>query len=697
MYAAASDTGSADFSRIVADPQSSAMGDSIVYAPPSAAVMVSNPAAITSLYQAKLSLTDTLLSDGVDYRFIGIAFPTKSASFGVAVSYFSYGNNSAGIYQGTDSPKNMQAIISGALPLRHEYPVTEDYGSVGASVKMLQSSVGGNTAQSLAADVGILSRLSGSSPFTASIAVKNIGGKLTFPAQSVSLPLTAAAGIKYEKASWSDLVLTADVSRLLTDGTAGAGAGISFSPVYPVTLRGGWKQSTDNMSSGFGGGVGLDFNDFSLNYTRIPSKDLSFVNQWGIDIAFGKIVRPDIAYNHYLTYHFEIAKDKYNKKDYLAARQELEEILSLYPDHQGSKEYLVLIGQALDDFEKQRMIGISRWLTRARVAFSRNDLLQARRYYNYVLGVDPENTEAVEGLSRIEESARQLRSAQGTVGKKAELLKLWDESIAYYRNGNYVEAKEGFKKYLVLNPSNKEAQRFVDEIEVQVQKITLLQTNDLFVKGVELYDQGQYRDAVKYFNAVVMALPARTDAQWYADQCQKLIASEEKKISAAQQEQSKEKIKDKVKDQIDAAYMRAVSQYQSGDYDEALKSFTATRDTAVKYPGFEKTAMNAKNYITIINSQYAEKEYKSGVALFQDKKLESAAVAFRKALAYNMDHAAAREELARVSESLSQQFYEQGMKAYTAGNLVNAKECFNKSLYYKPDKSESLRALERMK
>jgi Tfp pilus assembly protein PilF len=53
--------------------------------------------------------------------------------------------------------------------------------------------------------------------------------------------------------------------------------------------------------------------------------------------------------------------------------------------------------------------------------------------------------------------------------------------------------------------------------------------------------------------------------------------------------------------------------------------------------------------------------------------------------------------MSRVSEYLAGKYYEEGMSTFTQGDLDKAKELFKKSLFYKPDKAESLRALERIK
>lgn len=692
---------SAAFLQITADPRSAVMGDSIAYAPDSPAVMLSNPAALTSIYQAKISLTNMPLGAGIDYGFAGIVLPRRSLNVGFGASYLSYGSiqsyDATGASLGSVSPKDMALVLSGAVPLRHDHPMVEEYASVGANLKFIQSTLAGHSARALTADVGALFRIPGSERFSGSFAVKNIGGSLRYVHQDDALPTMAALGAKYSRPSWRNLVVTADLSQTFEDGILGLGAGVSCTPVYPVTVRAGWKHAVDNNYAGMRAGLGFDFNDFSIHYGLISAKEFSIVHQLGLDLAFGAIVRPDVAYNHYLTYHFEIARDKYRRKDYLAARQELEEILSLYPDHGPSKEYLIKIGQALDEIDKQRMVGISRWLSRARTAIERNNLLRARRYYKYVIGVDPSNEEAMEGLAAIDTQVIWLRRQQELRDKKEEIDRLWNESVAYYRSGNYVEAKNGFNKYLELNPSNQEAGRYLGQINAQLQQITTLQTNDLFAKGVELFEQGNYRDAVRYFNAVAIALPSRMDAQQYLERSNAILAAQDVKETQAQQDQGREQAREKAVAQIHADFDRAVILYRGGDYDEALKTFTEIRDAAVRQPRMEKVVTAAKNYLTLIREQYAEKEYKAGLARESAGDIEGAIGSFRAALNYNPAHAAARMDTDRVADVLAQQYYEKGMKAYTAGDAETAKSSFKKSLSFKPDKAESLRALERIK
>jgi Tfp pilus assembly protein PilF len=54
-------------------------------------------------------------------------------------------------------------------------------------------------------------------------------------------------------------------------------------------------------------------------------------------------------------------------------------------------------------------------------------------------------------------------------------------------------------------------------------------------------------------------------------------------------------------------------------------------------------------------------------------------------------------ELDRIKKDLSTRYYEQGMEYFSRSEMSKAREMFRKSLSYEPDKTESLRALERIK
>ncbi|MHB9155738.1 MAG: tetratricopeptide repeat protein, partial [Endomicrobiales bacterium] len=215
--------------------------------------------------------------------------------------------------------------------------------------------------------------------------------------------------------------------------------------------------------------------------------------------------------------------------------------------------------------------------------------------------------------------------------------------------------------------------------------------NDLFVKGIDFYDTGNYREAMRYFNAVVIASPQRNDAQELVLDCQAKIREEEERAKAEDLALKQGKIKN----EVEAAYNTALQLYDNGDFEEALRAFTRSRDLAQRHE-FPKYADNSRNYIISSRTALGERHYRRGFDYFKRNLLDSAAEEYRKVLEFNPDHTSARAELDRLSDELAQRHYEQGMRAFTNGEKEKAKELFRKSLSYKPDKLESLRALERI-
>jgi tetratricopeptide (TPR) repeat protein len=412
----------------------------------------------------------------------------------------------------------------------------------------------------------------------------------------------------------------------------------------------------------------------------------------GIDIAFGGISNPRIAYDHYLNYYFERARDKYEHRDYIAARQELEDILTVYPDHLLSKEYLEKIGQSLDVIEQQQEVKIDRLLRKAMVAFSENNLAKASRYYRLVLRMDPENATAIEGLGNIEEFVQSFKENDQQKGNKTEIEQRFEEAEALYRKGEYVQAREKFEELIAVAPDNLQAHKYLEEINSQLAKITALQINDLYLKGVDFFNKGDFREAMKYFSAVSIAAPERLDAQGYLVECQNNIKQEEEKKNSREIAQKQ----DKIREEVSSAYNVALQLYENGNYEEAVKAFARSKELAVQYD-FDKYVEDSRKYISASKNAIAEKHFKQGFEYAQKNKIESAAYEYRKSLENNPDHASAKAELERISNTLSQQYYEQGMNVFARGETEKAKELFKKSLYYKPDKLESLRALERIR
>ena len=467
------------------------------------------------------------------------------------------------------------------------------------------------------------------------------------------------------------------------------GAGIT--PVYPVIVRVGWKESSDTLDSGIRGGLGFEFNDIKFNYAVSGVRNFAPVHWIGVDIPWGGISDPRIAYNYYLRSHFIHARDQYLRKDYISARQELEEILSLYPDHRPSKEYLLKISEELDSMEQSRIEKVSVYLRKAGVSMDRNDYLRAKKYYMAVQGIDPENGLAQSGLKKIDEKIQQLDHEQAIQKNIAPINRLWKEAVKNFRQGELVGAREKFQDILTMNPDNSGARSYIERIDTQLGKVTEMQLNEIYARGMSCYQKGDYSTAKKYFSAVVTANPGRSDALRYAELCAKqLTEGENRDLSEKSVHRQSQ-----AKDEVEELYTRGVLYTENGSFDDALKTLARSRELALKNK-MEKQAERARNTIADIKISLAEQRFKDGFESFQKNHIEAAAGEYRKALEYNPDYTSAKVELERVSEILARQYYELGMKQYAGSEPDKARASFRKALTYRSDMVEAKRALDRI-
>lgn len=675
------------------DPQSVGRGGSILALPDSASCMYVNPANLAQLYRSQLSLGTVALPEGISFHSLSAAFPFALGVLGASAGYLGYGNipgvDDQGNRYAIDDSGDVQVTVGYALKLTRKTPVRKDVGGVGANLKIIHSSLAGRTADAYAIDLGAFYRLPFVEGGSVALALRNLGTGIKYVSMSEDLPQTIQGGFRYDLPDLQALSLNLDLVQCAADMSVTGG--FSIAPVHPLTFRAAWMQGPAGAATnGPRIGLGMEFSDFNLNYAMAPYKDLSTAHFITIDIGLGPITKSKVAYDHYLNEYFAEARRLYNKRDFIASRRVFEDILSVYPDHQPSKEYLEKLSQELDDVEQQKIREVNRWLRKAMVAISRNDLFTARACYGEALKLDPENPTAIEGQGRIDATIESIKNEREVREQKDRIAVLWEAALGFYAKGEFVFAKEKFQEILGVDPDSAEAAKYIEEITGQLAKVNAIQINELYNKGMEYYQKNDYREAAKYFSAVVIAAPHRSDAQDYYNDCQAKIKQEESRKLA---EASALK-QGKVKSDVESAFNAAMKLYDRGDYEEASRAFIRARDIATRYE-FDTFAERSKEYIISSRTALAEKHYKLGFDYFQKNKLESAAYEYRKALEYNPDYSSGKVELERISDMLAQQFYDQGMRAFTSGSKEKAKEFFKKSLFYKPDKVEAQRAYDR--
>jgi hypothetical protein len=91
--------------------------------------------------------------------------------------------------------------------------------------------------------------------------------------------------------------------------------------------------------------------------------------------------------------------------------------------------------------------------------------------------------------------------------------------------------KKSLNKLYDIDPENSGALKYLALIEAKINKVSSTQMNTIFEQAMKYYKDGYYENASKYFSAVYMADPSRTDAKNYYEFSIKELKSKPSKKS----------------------------------------------------------------------------------------------------------------------------------------------------------------------
>jgi hypothetical protein len=137
--------------------------------------------------------------------------------------------------------------------------------SWGANLKYIKEDIQSFSDNTFAVDLGVQYRQP-DSMITYGLAIRNIGGGLTFATESSDLPLTIRAGAAYHS-QVMPLVVSAEIADIDSDTEFHLGAEYTLQSI--LALRLGYN-SADDLDNGITAGIGLQQSNYELDYAFVP-------------------------------------------------------------------------------------------------------------------------------------------------------------------------------------------------------------------------------------------------------------------------------------------------------------------------------------------------------------------------------------------------------------------------------------------
>jgi tetratricopeptide (TPR) repeat protein len=185
----------------------------------------------------------------------------------------------------------------------------------------------------------------------------------------------------------------------------------------------------------------------------------------------------------------------FSKQNFAKAIEAWTEVLSLDPSNAEAQLYIT---QARERVTEQ----IASSLEQIDIYISQNKWTQAYSEVEYVLGLDPDNQQALARRKKIRDNLTELSKQHTRTG------------IQLFNQGKFNEAATELRIALNLNPKNLTADQYLSKIKSrETEQVSASTITDLYLKGVNAYTKEDFKIAISYWERVLELDPNHENAK----------------------------------------------------------------------------------------------------------------------------------------------------------------------------------------
>jgi len=289
-------TTTAGFLKLGVGARAVAMGEAYSAAADEATALYWNPAALTRVRHRSATFMHAAYIDSsfFDYGAFAQNLGARGA-WGAGLQYFSAGSitqtDQSGAQTGAFTPHDLALSAGYAYRMGPDSPLDALEGwSAGLSAKFIRSTIL-DSAQTAAADIGVLSPSLLSERLRLAFTAANIGGSMKFEQEPESLPLAFRLGSTYRirdgfRAAF-DLGLPRDNAPYIAMGTEYLLPAMNG---WELAGRAGFNSRTIGDISGFTGfsfGFGLGYGSYVFDYVFVPFGSLGLAHRMSFSVRWG--------------------------------------------------------------------------------------------------------------------------------------------------------------------------------------------------------------------------------------------------------------------------------------------------------------------------------------------------------------------------------------------------------------------------
>lgn len=583
-----------------------------------------NPAGLSQMRFQEASFMYNELVQSVQYQqaLYGQPIAGKGA-FSLGANLLDFGKidsfDAGGTPSGSVNAKDLLFTGSWGRRLSDKTPL-----AAGASLKYMQSDLAGYKASAPMLDLGLQTVIDAGSMrgLRLGAVLRNLGPNVKYDREGSPLPQQLVLGAGFS-ALGGNLVVDADAINSKDTGSY-LNTGLEYRLFQILNLRVGYTTLADFVGNGISYGMGLRFTTWNLDYAFVPFGDLGNTNRISVGIRFGHALQIQHA-DEQVESAYRRAERQLASGDAVGAYSTINDLLEIAPWHKPSVELKAKIEKLFDEMavskNRAKLEGqIADAFTNAKLAFDRDELVEAKKGFENILKLEPEHVGSKVYLERIQN--RYVALAQ----------EAFKQGMSYYAAGDYANAKLAFEKTLSIDPNHKDAaaqlantKELMKDSNRRKQELELLAgAGDAYKAGLEMFQKNDLEGALAKFQEVQLLIPQYEEVGRYLNLTKTTLAGV--LFEQAQVNLENGNLEDGV------AKLKRASQLDPNDNRIQTGLKVAERDLQIK------------------NSQQAVELYKQGLEQFLSGNTDKAEQIWKKALELDPNNEEAQKAIAKIQE-----------------------------------------------
>jgi len=362
----------------------------------------------------------------------------------------------------------------------------------------------------------------------------------------------------------------------------------------------------------------------------------------------------------------------YKQGELLKAGEEFNAVLEIEPEHKKAKKYLELIGKRLEDIvNKGEFKTIDElYYAQGTIFYINGEWGKAISQWRNAVKIGSSKKE----LSKFIKIAEKREQEEEAL-ERAEVL--YRDIMAHYDEGKIDEAIKMLEEAIKLNPEHKKAREFLARAKERLAAIRKEEEagrrresiDKHYFQGIDYYAEGQFKKAIKEWEAVLMLDPAHSGAKEYLEKARDKIASANSRREKRQGTARRAK-----EEKVEVYYRQGINYYLAGKFKDAIGQW----EEVLK---IEPSHNSAKEYIAKAKERLKISEEEIGYSAYEEEIEE-----YIKELGKT---GAIDEE----KEELIAMHYQDGLVAYAHGDLSQATKEWRIVLKLDPEHKKARRAL----